>query len=68
VLDNAKPDITKEVVLAYPDFSKSFEIYTDASSMQLGAVIALNRPIIFFRGNYPKHSKITAQPKLNSWP
>ncbi len=47
--DNVKTAITKEVVLAYPDFSKPFEIYLDTSSTQLGAVIAQdNRPIVFF--------------------
>ncbi len=36
-------------MLAYPDYSKVFEIYTDASSKQLGAVITQgNRPIAFF--------------------
>ncbi len=45
---NVKPAITKEIVLAYPDFLKPFEIYTDASASQLGAVIAQdNRPISF---------------------
>jgi hypothetical protein len=35
--------------LAYLDYSKVFEIYTDASSKQLGAVITQdNRPISFF--------------------
>ncbi len=48
--DNVKATIAKEVVLAYSDFSKPFEIYTDASTMQLGAVITQgNRPIAFFR-------------------
>ncbi len=28
-----------KAVLAYPDFSKPFEIFTDASSTQLGAMI-----------------------------
>jgi hypothetical protein len=46
--DNKKAAIAKETVLAYPDFSKPFEIYTDPSSMQLGAVITQdNRPIAF---------------------
>ncbi len=41
--------IAKEVVLAYPDFTKPFEIYTDASTMQLGALRTQgNRPIAFF--------------------
>jgi hypothetical protein len=49
VFDNVKAAIAKETVLAYPDFLKPFEIYTDASSTQLGAVITQdNRPIAFF--------------------
>jgi hypothetical protein len=49
VIDNVKAAIAKETVLAYPDFLKPFEIYTDASSTQLGAVITQdNRPIAFF--------------------
>jgi hypothetical protein len=41
--------IAKETVLAYPDFLKPFEIYADASSTQLGAVITQdNRPIAIF--------------------
>jgi hypothetical protein len=47
--DNLKATKAKETVLAYPDFSKPFEIYTDASSMQLVAMITQdNRPIAFF--------------------
>ncbi len=35
--------------MAYPDFMKPFDIYTDASTMQLGSVITQgNRPIAFF--------------------
>ena len=41
--------ISREVMLAFPDFSQPFEIYTDASNLQLGAVVAQNnRPIAFF--------------------
>ncbi len=47
--DNVKATIAKVVVLAYPDFAKPFELYTDASTMQLGSAITQgNRPIAFF--------------------
>jgi hypothetical protein len=47
--NHLKATIANDVVLAYPDYSKVFEIYTDASSKQLGAVITQdNRPIMFF--------------------
>jgi hypothetical protein len=49
VFDRVKATIAKEVVLAYPDFTKPFKIYSDASTMQLGAVMTQgNRPIAFF--------------------
>ncbi len=47
--DYVKAATAKETVLAYPDFLKPFEIYTDASSTQLGAMITQdNRPIVIF--------------------
>jgi hypothetical protein len=47
--DDVKAAIAKETVLAYPDFLKPSEIYTDTSSMQLrAAIIQDNRPIAFF--------------------
>jgi hypothetical protein len=47
--DNVNKTIAKKVVLAYPDFTEPFDIYTDASTKQLGAVITQdNRHIAFF--------------------
>eukprot|EP00804_Cyclotella_cryptica_P028731 CCRYP_008254-RA/>CCRYP_008254-RA protein AED:0.30 eAED:-0.16 QI:0/-1/0/1/-1/1/1/0/341 len=47
--DAVKAVIAKDATLAYPDYSKLFEIYNDASSKQMGAVITQqNRPIAFF--------------------
>jgi hypothetical protein len=47
--DHIKATIAKNVVLAYPDYSKVFEIYKDASSKLLGVVITQdNRPIALF--------------------
>jgi hypothetical protein len=53
--------IAKEVVLAYPDFTKPFDIYTNASIKQLGVVITQdNRPIaIFIRKLSGAQSKYT---------
>jgi hypothetical protein len=47
--DLVQATIVQDVVLAYPDYSKPFEIYTDASATQLGSVITQNnRPLAFF--------------------
>jgi hypothetical protein len=46
--DNVKATIAIEVVLAYPDFTKLFKIYTDASMMQLGSVITQGNKLIAF--------------------
>ena len=41
--------MAKEVTLAYPNFEQPFEIHTDASHYQLGAVISQNgKPIAFY--------------------
>jgi hypothetical protein len=47
--DHVKAITAREVVLAYPDYSKVFKIYTNVSSKQLGAVITqYYRPTAFF--------------------
>jgi RNase H-like domain found in reverse transcriptase len=38
-----------EVLLSYPDYSKLFHIYTDASDHQLGAVVMQDKkPLAFY--------------------
>eukprot|EP00804_Cyclotella_cryptica_P013866 CCRYP_002396-RA/>CCRYP_002396-RA protein AED:0.37 eAED:0.47 QI:0/0/0/1/0/0/3/0/440 len=47
--DTVKATIARDVTLAYPDYSQGFEIYTNRSKFQLGAVITQNnRPLAFF--------------------
>ena len=47
--DNIQTAVVRDVVLAYPDYSQGFDIYTDSSKFQLGAVITQNnRPLAFF--------------------
>jgi RNase H-like domain found in reverse transcriptase len=53
--------IAREVLLAYPDFSKPFQIRTDASHYQLGAVISQDgKPIAFYsRKLKPEQTRYT---------
>ena len=44
-----KQILSKEVLLSYPDFNQPFDIHTDASDVQLGAVISQKgQPIAFY--------------------
>ena len=44
-----KAIISRETLLAFPDFSKDFHVYTDSSDYQLGAVIMQDdRPLAFY--------------------
>ncbi len=44
-----KKVMAKETILNYPDFNKVFEIHTDASDRQLGAVISQEgKPLAFY--------------------
>jgi hypothetical protein len=47
--ENVKKIIYREVMLIYPDFNKTFHIYTDASDTQLGYVITQDdKPIALY--------------------
>ena len=47
--DNIKRVMAKETLLHYPNFNKEFEIHTDASKYQIGAVITQgNKPVAFY--------------------
>ena len=47
--DEMKKIVSREVTLAYPNFSQPFVIYTDASDYQLGSVITQKgKPLAFY--------------------
>ena len=47
--DDIKKHVSKNTLLMYPDFNSPFEIHTNASDTQLGAIITQNkRPIAFY--------------------
>ena len=47
--DTIKAILSSDVLLHYPDHNKPFHVYTDASNLQLGAIIVQDdRPIAFY--------------------
>jgi hypothetical protein len=47
--DSMKKILARETILAYPNFEIPFEVHTDTSAYQLGAVISQNgKPIAFY--------------------
>lgn len=47
--DDIKKHITKDTLLNYPNFNKPFDVYTDASDKQIGAIISQDgKPIAHF--------------------
>ena len=64
-----KATIVQDVVLAYQDYSKPFEIIADASKTQLGSVISQNnRPLAFFSRKLSDTQNAIVLPKLNYLP
>ena len=62
--DAIKRVIRREVLLAYLDFNAPFEIYTDASKLQIGTVIyQKGRHIAFYslKMNSAKHNYTTTE-------
>jgi hypothetical protein len=53
--------LSQEVMLTFSDFLQPFKIHTDASALQLGAVVAQSKkPIAFFsRKLNPAHRRYT---------
>ena len=55
-----KQIIAQETILALPDYSKPFQIYTDASDYQLGGVIQQEgKPLAFYSRKLNKAQKTT---------
>ena len=47
--DDIKKVVSRETLLSYPDINEPFEIHTDASKLQLGAVISQKgKPVAFY--------------------
>ena len=67
--EDIKRVIGREVLLGYPDFNAPFEIHTDASKFQLGAVIPQKgKPIAFYprKMNSTQHNYTTTEKELLS--
>ena len=60
-----KKIMARETLLAFPDFNKPFDIHTDASNIQLGAIISQDKqPIAFYsRKLNPAQTRYTTTEK-----
>ena len=61
--------IRREILKGYPDFNAPFEIHTDASKLQLGAVISQKgKPIAFYsqKMNISQQNYTTTEKELLS--
>ena len=48
--------IAQETILAFPDWDKPFDVFTDASDYQLGGVIQQGgKPLAFYSRNITRH-------------
>ncbi|KAL7477367.1 LOW QUALITY PROTEIN: hypothetical protein ACHAW6_003176, partial [Cyclotella cf. meneghiniana] len=67
VFEGIKHVIAREILLAYPDYNDVFEIETDASTHQIGAVITQRgRPLAFFSHKLSKpQTKYTVTERWN---
>ena len=51
--DNITHAVIHNTLLSYPDFNRRFDIHTDDSSYQVGAVIIhVEKPIVFYRRKF----------------
>ena len=62
--EKVKETLARQVMLAYPTYGELFEIYTDASSLQLGAVITQRGGPLFSK----TRSKIELLMRVSTYP
>ena len=46
--EKVKQMAAKQALLVYPDFNRTFHIYTDSSDYQMGTIIAQNKQVIVY--------------------
>ena len=65
--DEAKALLCKNDMLVYPDFTKLFDLYTNASNLQLGATLVQERkPLVSIQENSTWHNKVILLAKKNT--